>query len=821
MQKIPGPSKSDPNDLQDDDRVSRAKPYSDKLKGNNYINQLFPEDNLEDDDEDDRDEDEPVPMDQDDDINLQKLFNEQNLRDNFATPQDRLIVATDRPERLQLRFQGRPKEQMEDLDREINWIAEKLILINREWQKEQETVLRKVKLVLESFLLRDLEIMYQWVYLRNEILEGAEQTRVEFTLEDMWYIYELDIEWNEIYMKRRQVQRFIQEIKNLTTIPPQILAFFNKSYNMHSLNAFEKWAEYQLAKLADNTLKIVQDGEEKVIHRQAAPKDANNRVYRRPTVRNFVKEMEGRGLQHLMAKLCLSPLELAENLESRSRKHVPLPASHSLEDLFKAYVNPDVAELSDLLVILKTLSKYAAGEYLSNPMIRVHLRYFFEKRVLIQTLPTENAKRMINIYSEYYPAKRIKNLKLADMKPELWMLIKEAEAKNLIKVTFNIMKEDVIKEIVSLSSEENPEREEFNLAWRYVVSEMYALYAPEFTTLIRKDLDEFGENKVVQDCARAFKEIIFVKPYRPNQYQKVFLEDAKFGAEARPAPENWLSGEPCNGYSDIRVITATSTENKTIFLLVDSSGEPMEQLILKNFPHQKKVDAVTQRLLYEADLNKLKDLISRGDPSVVVILPKSIRCHELKIELSSIIEQIKKTERIKPFVMWGLPNIPAAYASSSFSHREHPDLERVFLEALSMARYLQNPLAETLNLWSENDGNNFILKLKLHERQHLVNKAKLRRALENVAVEVVNQAGVDINQTITCPKMLSVLGFVAGLGPRKAKNLVEMVKSTSLGSIESRQEIAKVIGGRVIFTNAAGFLKIDSNANPKGIDAEL
>ncbi len=96
-----------------------------------------------------------------------------------------------------------------------------------------------------------------------------------------------------------------------------------------------------------------------------------------------------------------------------------------------------------------------------------------------------------------------------------------------------------------------------------------------------------------------------------------------------------------------------------------------------------------------------------------------------------------------------------------------------------MARFLRNPLIETLSLWSHNMKENGILSMNLHPCQSFVDQRKLMNALEYVAIEAVNLIGVDVNELIklkddNCRKILQ---FVCGFGPRKAFDFYERLQS--------------------------------------------
>lgn len=109
----------------------------------------------------------------------------------------------------------------------------------------------------------------------------------------------------------------------------------------------------------------------------------------------------------------------------------------------------------------------------------------------------------------------------------------------------------------------------------------------------------------------------------------------------------------------------------------------------------------------------------------------------------------------------------------------------VCLQCLSLARMLQDPLAEIAGLWSEGR-HNYLLQLKLHPLQHLVPADRLQSALERVLLTTVGRVGVDLRRalrggaTVGGNHCSTLLQFVPGLGPRKAIRLLGMFKTSTL-----------------------------------------
>jgi uncharacterized protein len=140
------------------------------------------------------------------------------------------------------------------------------------------------------------------------------------------------------------------------------------------------------------------------------------------------------------------------------------------------------------------------------------------------------------------------------------------------------------------------------------------------------------------------------------------------------------------------------------------------------------------------------------------------------------------------------------YSASELAAREFPDLDITVRGAISIARRLQDPLAELVKSDPKSIG--------VGQYQHDVNQAQLRKCLDRVVESCVNQVGVDLNSA-SAP----LLAYVAGIGPRLAENIVEYRNSN--GRFTNRQQLMSVTKlGKTAFQQAAGFLRIRGGDQP-------
>lgn len=142
----------------------------------------------------------------------------------------------------------------------------------------------------------------------------------------------------------------------------------------------------------------------------------------------------------------------------------------------------------------------------------------------------------------------------------------------------------------------------------------------------------------------------------------------------------------------------------------------------------------------------------------------------------------------------------SVYSASALAREEFPDLAVEERSAVSIARRLQDPLAELVKIDTKSIG--------IGQYQHDVNQKKLNDELDFVVSKIVNLVGVDVNSA-----SVAILEHISGLSKKIAKNIVEF--RNEVGHITSRKQILKVAGvGKKNYEQAIGFLRVNEGDNP-------
>ncbi len=169
----------------------------------------------------------------------------------------------------------------------------------------------------------------------------------------------------------------------------------------------------------------------------------------------------------------------------------------------------------------------------------------------------------------------------------------------------------------------------------------------------------------------------------------------------------------------------------------------------------------------------------------------------------------RETEQLVAELIRSLPKIhylmvneagASVYSASSLARSELPDLDVSIRGAVSIARRVQDPLAELVKIDPKSIG------VGLY--QHDVDQTQLTNALDSVVENVVNSVGVDLNTASA-----ALLTYVAGVGPKLAEKII--AHRNKIGPFPDRSSLTNVSGmGPKAFEQAAGFLRVRGGSNP-------
>ena len=302
---------------------------------------------------------------------------------------------------------------------------------------------------------------------------------------------------------------------------------------------------------------------------------------------------------------------------------------------------------------------------------------------------------------------------------------------------------------------------------------------------------------VVSAVEDAYKRLI--APSIENEIRNTLTERAQNGAIGLFSVnlKNLLMTPPVKGYTVLGVDPGYRTGCK--LAVVDSTGKVLET-------------GVGYFTLEHHDLEKAKKqiraMIEKNDVSLISI-GNGTATGESEKFIASLIGEMDKPIKYMVVSEAGA----SVYSASELGAKEFPDFDVSLRSAVSIARRLQDPLAELVKIDPRSIG--------VGQYQHDCNQKKLSSALGGVVEDCVNNVGVDLNTASA-----SLLGYISGISSAVAKNIVDYREEN--GSFSSRKELLKVNKlGNKAFIQCAGFMRIpgssefldNTSVHPESYDA--
>lgn len=278
------------------------------------------------------------------------------------------------------------------------------------------------------------------------------------------------------------------------------------------------------------------------------------------------------------------------------------------------------------------------------------------------------------------------------------------------------------------------------------------LIEPSIDREIRSDLTEKAEEKAI----------------------KVFGQNAK----------QLLLGAPIKGKTVMGFDPAYRTGCK--IAVIDETGKVLDTATVYPTAPQNDVEGAKKTLL---------NLIEKDNISMIAI-GNGTASRESEMFVADMIKEVKHD------ICYVIVSEAGAsvYSASKLATEEYPDINVSIRGAISIARRLQDPLAELVKIDPKAIG--------VGQYQHDVNQKKLSESLTGVVEDSVNKVGVDVNTATP-----SLLSYVSGINNTIAKNIVKYRDEN--GKLKERKELLKVPKlGKVAFEQCAGFIRIPDGTNP-------
>ncbi len=421
------------------------------------------------------------------------------------------------------------------------------------------------------------------------------------------------------------------------------------------------------------------------------------------------------------------------------------PGRKNAAELARPFLNEEVPIIDDALtgardIVAETISDHAA--------VRQRTREKGLQWGDIKVTKIPKAEDSRSVYKLYYDYRNRVNR----IRPHQVLAINRGESEKILRVQIDIQERDWQGAITAVfrANRRSPLAEQMILAQEDAAKR---LLLPAIERDIRRTLTETAESHAIQVFATNMRGL--------------------------------LTQPPLAGQTILAIDPGFRTGSKVA--VVDPTGKVLATATI--YPHQP------QRKIKEAK-QTLTALIARHSVTLIAV-GNGTASRETEQLTADLIQQIKNDQ-----LRYLIVNEAGAsvYSASPLAKAELPDLDVTLRGAVSIARRVQDPLAELVKIDPRSIG------VGLY--QHDVNQNQLGQALDGVVETVVNQVGVDLNTA--SPALLT---HVAGIGPKLAANIV--AHRDKQGPFSSRKGLSKVSGlGPKSFEQAAGFLRVRGGKNP-------
>lgn len=415
----------------------------------------------------------------------------------------------------------------------------------------------------------------------------------------------------------------------------------------------------------------------------------------------------------------------------------------NIEDEARKYINED-KDIKSNEDALKGAKDIIAEIVSDDSKIRKYIRDLALSEGVIITKNSKDEKSVYDMYYDY--SESIKNIA-----PHRVLAINRGEKEDFLKVKLDINTDKIIKYILNLYvKNENIKNKE--LIFSSIEDSYKRLIFPSIEREVRSNLTEIAQERAINVFGQNVKGLLLQSPVK----DKVVMGfDPAFRTGCKIA-------------------------------IVDKSGKLLETTTVYPTEPQNNI---------EGSKKILKDLISKYDIDIIAI-GNGTASRESEKFVSDMLKEIGKE------VQYIIVNEAGAsvYSASELAVEEHPDINVSLRGAISIARRLQDPLAELVKIDPKSIG--------VGQYQHDLNQKRLESVLDGVIEDSVNSIGVDLNTA-----SYSLLEHIAGISKSIAKNIVEYREEN--GNFNSREQLKKVKRlGPKAFIQCAGFLRITDAKNP-------
>ena len=415
----------------------------------------------------------------------------------------------------------------------------------------------------------------------------------------------------------------------------------------------------------------------------------------------------------------------------------------NIDEEASKYINPE-KEVNSVEDAIKGANDIIAEIVSDDAKIRKYIRELALREGVIVTKNSNEEKSVYDMYYDY--SESVKTIASHRV-----LAINRGEKEDFLKVKVEINNEKVINYIINeYVNDKNLKNKEVIVS---AIEDSYKrLIFPSIEREIRNTLTENAQERAISVFGKNVKSLLLQAPVK----DKVVMGfDPAFRTGCKIA-------------------------------VVDKNGKLLDTTTVYPTEPQNKV---------EESKKELKALIEKYNIDIIAIGNGTASRESEKF----VSDMIKEIDREVQYIIVSEAGA-SVYSASELANEEHPDINVSLRGAISIARRLQDPLAELVKIDPKSIG--------VGQYQHDLNQKKLEGVLDGVVEDSVNSVGVDLNTA-----SYSLLEHIAGISKTIAKNIVAYREEN--GDFTSRAQIKKVKRlGPQAFTQCAGFMRIEGAKNP-------
>ena len=547
---------------------------------------------------------------------------------------------------------------------------------------------------------------------------------------------------NELNLANWQVEKVIRLIDEGNTIP--FIARYRKdvtgSLNDEILREFDIRLKY---------LRNLEDKKTKVINRIKELDKLTPELEKQILNARSLVELEDLYRPYKTKKQTRASRARDKGLQGLAETILAQKITEDVENIARKYLNNEVKTTTEAIEGAQDIiAEMVSDRPDFRKKIRSNLYYSGEIKTTVKNREISNE---YELYYDYHED-------ISKIPPHRILAINRAEKEGVLKVNLDCNDDDVIRYLnrnVLKNISKIPEKIEYNphttpYIKPAVIDSYKRLIAPSIEREVRSYLTKEAEKKSIKVFARNLNQLLMESP---------------------------LEGKTILGWDP-----AYRTGCK--LAIIDKTGKVLDTaLIYPIEPQNKVMESIifVRRLIDEYDINVIA--IGNGTASR---------------ESEEIVARIIQNTNVEYIIV----NEAGAsvYSVSEVASKEFPDYTEGERSAISIARRLQDPLAELVKIDPKSIG--------VGQYQHDMNQKQLNDSLNGVVEKVVNEVGVDLNTA-----SVSLLNYVSGIGNTTAENIIQYREEN--GSFSSRDELLNVKKlGKKTFEQCAGFVKIKNPEYP-------